>query len=373
LALLRDFAEEGWPSMDLCADMLGRRLSSMERERLVIEPWCPEFRRRGQRIPWFGRSRLAVNADRAWNRFVVYPRYLRCRRNDADLFHVADHSYAHLVHELPAERTGVFCHDLDAFRCLLEPVQERRPLWFRKMARRILSGLEKAAIVFHTTRVVGDELVARGIVDRARLVLAPLGVAPEFYPDAVDPEFMAFRRVNGDRPYVLHVGNCIPRKRIDVLLATFARLTMNEPRMLLVKVGGSWTASQQELIERHGLCDRIIHVTNVSLNLLATFYRHAACVVVSSEAEGFGLPVLEGLACGASVIGSDLSVFREVAGDAIRYAPIGNVDAFVSQAVDALVERRSEEIVAKRVRRSQRFSWEQHAQIVGDAYRRLMS
>jgi glycosyltransferase involved in cell wall biosynthesis len=241
------------------------------------------------------------------------------------------------------------------------------------MARHILTGLEKAAVVFHTTLVMGDELAARGIVDRARLVLAPLGAAPEFHPEAADPQFAAFRRAHDDRPYVLHVGSCIPRKRIDVLFKSFARLAMKEPRLLLVKVGGTWTASQHELIERHGLREKIIHLTDVSRHLLATFYRHAACVVVPSDAEGFGLPVLEGLACGGPVIASDLPIFREVAGDAIRYAPIGDVDAFVNRMLDALNEKRTEEMVTKRVRRAQRLSWERHAEIVGDAYRRLTS
>src|SRR5262245_33113191 len=57
-------------------------------------------------------------ADRLVNRFWDYPRHLRRTKVDADVFHVADHSYAQLVHVLPAERTIVTCHDIDTFRCL---------------------------------------------------------------------------------------------------------------------------------------------------------------------------------------------------------------------------------------------------------------
>ena len=70
---------------------------------------------------------------------------------DFDLFHVVDHTYAQLVHALPADRTGVYCHDLDAFRCLLEPAADPRPRWFRALARRILTGMQKAAVVFHNS------------------------------------------------------------------------------------------------------------------------------------------------------------------------------------------------------------------------------
>ena len=73
----------------------------------------------------------AFNADRLLNRFVHFPRYARRAVPRFGLFHVADHTYAQLVHALPAGRTGVYCHDLDAFRCLLDPAADPRPRWFR--------------------------------------------------------------------------------------------------------------------------------------------------------------------------------------------------------------------------------------------------
>ena len=88
-----------------------------------------------------GWRRQLLNADRLVNRLWTYPRHLRRWRSHFDVFHIVDHSYAQLVHALPPGRTGVFCHDLDAFRCLLEPGQERRPLWFRVLARHVLAGL----------------------------------------------------------------------------------------------------------------------------------------------------------------------------------------------------------------------------------------
>src|SRR5262249_20945394 len=148
-----------------------------------------------------------------------YPRHLRQRRNDFDLFHVVDHSYAQLVHALPAERTGVFCHDLDAFRCLLEPARDPRPRWFRAIARRVLDGFRKAALVFHSTEQVRGEIERHGLAAPACLVRAPYGISPEFTPDAPGPDRLPAPVVAlGGAPFLLHVGSCIPRKRIDVLL-----------------------------------------------------------------------------------------------------------------------------------------------------------
>ena len=158
LAILTDFPEEGWRSMDLCGDMLLDHLPrdgpfSVEAARL-----CPPFGRIAGRLPAVGRRRATLNADRLLNRFILFPRYARQAVRRFDLFHIADHSYGQLVHALPAARTEVYCHDVDAFRCLFDTVAYPRPRWFRAMSQRILTGLRKAAVVFHSTAAVGEEI-----------------------------------------------------------------------------------------------------------------------------------------------------------------------------------------------------------------------
>jgi glycosyltransferase involved in cell wall biosynthesis len=253
LAVLCDYPEENWRSMDLCAEML---LGSLRGQagRVRVERVCPRFRRRVSGLPWAGRRGWAFNADRVWNRFWDYPRHLRRYARGFDLYHLCDHSYAHLAHELPGERTGVFCHDLDTFRCLLEPGREPRPRWFRRMMGRVLRGLQKAAVVFHGSMAVGRQIEKYGLFDPARLVLAPYGISPEFGPDAdgVEAEAAGVPGLGG-RPFLLHVGSCIPRKRIDVLLDVFARVRRRWRDGVLVQVGGTWTVAQEEQIVRHGL------------------------------------------------------------------------------------------------------------------------
>src|SRR5438552_8013941 len=116
------------------------------------------------------------------NRLWDYPRHLPRRVDQFNLFHLCDHSYAQLAHVLPKDRSGVFCHDLDTFRCLLDPQREPRPRWFKAMARRILGGLQKAAVVFYSTTVVRRQIEAHALLDPCRLVQAPYGIAPEFRP-----------------------------------------------------------------------------------------------------------------------------------------------------------------------------------------------
>ena len=137
LAVVADFLEEGWPSMDLVAEMLCQELKTNYEAVLSGEYVCARYHRRVTRLPGLGGTRFSMNVDRILNRMWDYPRFLRRRRTQFDLFHIADHSYSQLVHALPADRTGVYCHDLDAFRCLLDRARYPRPRWFRALARRV--------------------------------------------------------------------------------------------------------------------------------------------------------------------------------------------------------------------------------------------
>ena len=358
VAILPDFVEEGWPSMDLVAEMLLANLPPGTRgERL-----CPRFRRIFGRVP--GSGGAGFNADRIVNRFLTYPRF--ARKQTADAFVVLDHSYAHLVHALPAERTAVYCHDLNAFRCLLEPAKEPRPRWFRALARRTLGGLQRAAHVVAISEATRAELGHFQLVDPAKVLVAPLGAAPEFVPLAPERRVPWLDAVRG-HPWLLHVGSCVPRKRIDVLLDAVAAVRRRVPDVRFVKVGGPFTAGQDRQLDALGLRPILTHVSGVRRLELAEAYRRASAVLMPSDSEGFGLPVLEALACGAPVVASDLPVFREVGGAAISYAPVADVSAWTEAVVAALAGHAPSREV--RLARAAEFSWARHAATVIGALR----
>jgi len=372
LTLLADYPEEHWPSMDLCAEMLGRQLHTDHANRFQTHVFCPPFKRRIGQLPWLGKKAFAINADRLLNRMWHYPRALRKERGDFDLIHLCDHSYSHLVHELPAERAGVFCHDLDTFRCLLQPDLEPRPRWFKAMVRRILDGMQRAAVVFHSTMTVREQILSYGIVDANRLVQAPYGVSAEFQPNVIEPDpVVDHLRVLNGRPFLLHVGSCIPRKRIDVLLDVYANVRDRHPDVRLVKVSGEWSAPQKEQITRLGLGDGLYHLHGLSRNQLASLYRRAELVLMPSEKEGFGIPVIEALACGAVVLGSDIPPVREAGGNALLYAPVGDVAAWTEILCGILEARCAIPAPPIRLAQAEKFSWRNHAAIIANSYANL--
>ena len=373
LAIIPDYREEDWPSMDLCADMLTKYLQKEHNTVFDVQSICPPFSWRIKHIPKLGEKGFAYNSDRLLNRFWDYPQYLKKKVNEFDLFHVSDHSYAQLVHVLPPERTGVFCHDIDAFRSLLEPTIEPRPAWYRAMSQRILTGLQKATVVFYTTTEVKNQIEHYNLLESSRLIKAPLGISSEF--SLIDQANQATERdilkQVGETPFLLHVGSCIPRKRIDILLEVFAEVRKSHPELRLVKVSGDWTNDQLAQINQLGLEQSIVYLKGLTRSQIATLYQKATLVLLTSEAEGFGLPVIEALACGAIIVASDIPVLREVGGLAATYCPVGNISTWVKTVDQLVINPNYSPELEIRLAQAQKYSWSTHANIIAEAYLNL--
>lgn len=370
LAIICDALEEGWHSMDLVGDMLAAYLRADYAERFDAVRFRPAMRRSFSRAPIIGARRIAFNADRVLNRMWLYPRKLRAfaaqTATRCDVYHIVDHSYAQLVHSLPASRTVVTCHDLDTFESVLDPTRRRRSTAFRRMTARILEGMQKAAVIACDSVATRNEIVQYNLLPSERLEVVPLGVHPACSP-APDPAADAkaaamLGAAGGESVDILHVGSTIPRKRIDVLLKTFAEVIRIYPSARLLRVGSRFTPEQEELVDKLDLRARISVLPFLTREELAAVYRRAALVLQPSEREGFGLPVVEAMACGATVVASDLPVLRELGGGAATYCEVANVPVW-RDAVAALLEEREkspERWAARRARglkRAAKFTW----------------
>ena len=135
--------------------------------------------RRLTRVPRFGQRALLNTTDRVINRYWDYPRWLRSQIDRFDLFHIVDHSYAHLASTLPAGRSIVTCHDVDAFAGVLPGVAPPSTV-SRAMGRRLLAGLRAAARVVCGSGATRDALLAHGLVDESRVLVVPYAVHPAF-------------------------------------------------------------------------------------------------------------------------------------------------------------------------------------------------
>ena len=372
VGIVCDLVEEGWPSMDLVAerlfDQLARRPDGVELVRLR-----PRMRRRFTSIPGFADHSRARILDRLANRYFDYPRWLAPRRDRADVFHVIDHSYAHLVHALPSGKTVVTCHDLDAFRCLLRPAEEPRSASFRSLARRTLTGLQQAARVACVSEAVRAEIAAAEIVPAARLRVVPNGAdAASARPPDPEAEAAAVRLlgpIDPSRPELLHVGSTIPRKRIDVLLHVFAAVCARRPGARLVRVGGL-TEAQRRLAGELGVRDGIVETPFLERAVLEAVYARAAVMLLTSDREGFGLTIVESLAAGVPAVVSDLPSLRETGGEVAIYCPPGDAHAFAHAVLSILDDARTDRRTPA-VAQASRFSWASYAARMSAIYREV--
>jgi glycosyltransferase involved in cell wall biosynthesis len=372
VAVLADMLEEGWPSMDLVADALVRELSRQNAgavQPTLVRPSLVPVIRRVRRGPDGG----GATADRVFSRFWLYRRALVGGIRRSDVFHVIDHSYAHLALSLPSGRAIVTCHDTDTFRGFVTPgpIETGLP---RFLVRRLAAGLARAALVVCPTRATATDLVGSGLAAEEQIRIVPYGV--DLPACDADSSALADRLLQSPAPTtdILHVGSTIPRKRIDLVLESFAVLAARNGRVRLVRAGGPFTADQASHADRLGIAHRILVLPLLTRAALHAVYRRASLLMMTSDREGFGLPIVEAMAAGVPVLARDLPVFREIAGHTAEYVSTVNPAHWATAAERLLAERElaTESWTARRERglaHAARYSWTTYAAAMAALYR----
>jgi glycosyltransferase involved in cell wall biosynthesis len=225
-----------------------------------------------------------------------------------------------------------------------------------KQAQRVLTGSEFSR----------KELFRFYRVDQSRVIVIPYGVGSEFHPVADETdnavEQARMSRYGIHRPYILALGNIHPRKNLARLLDAYVRLQQQRESLPAMVWAGLERWDSGELIRR---ADRagVILPGFVAQEDLPALYRQAAMLVYPSLYEGFGLPVLEAMACGTPVVTSNTTSLPEVAGEAaLKVDPTEVTD--ITQAMERLLGDNSlrKELRQAGLERAKRFTWTRTAQ-----------
>ncbi|HEX5100433.1 MAG TPA: glycosyltransferase [Polyangiaceae bacterium] len=360
LAVFCDLLEERWFSMDLLADMLIEQAALLPGIDVTrVRPSLPAALARRSTRGTSARERWGYRASIGFGRYVQYPAHALSHLGKHDFYHVTDHSYAHLAFELPRARTGVYCHDIDAFRPWVEPGASRPA---RVLARTLAAGLARARFVFHSSEPVRKDLLKHALVREDRLVHAPYGVAREFQPERRAED----AALDGRAPFVLHVSSLIPRKNPEFLLALIVELLRTRAALEFFQVGGTFTPEERRVLENGGVAGRVHQIPHLARPELSAYFRAARAVVLPSLAEGFGLPVVEALSCGAPVVVSDIPVLTQIGADAVVARPPQDLHAW-RDAVLAVVDGEGPPR-ERRLAVASRYSWSAHARTIVDTY-----
>ena len=290
---------------------------------------------------------------------VALPRVVRGLRVAV---HHAPHYTMPLALGLPAVVT---IHDLSFFT---HPEWHHRTkvAFFRSAIR--TSALRAAALiaVSETTASLLHELAR----PRAPVHVIPHGVDHgRFQPEDRGDDEAARARAGVRRPYVAFVGTLEPRKDVPTLVRAFDRMAGARPDLTLVLAGGrGWGVDAvEQAVADAAHRDRIRLLGYVDEKDMPALLRGAAAVAYPSLEEGFGLPALEALACGAPVVTTSGTVMEEVAAGAAFLAPPGDVDGLAAALEAAL--KGSEERRALGLEVAARHSWEASAEAHAVVYR----
>ena len=184
------------------------------------------------------------------------------------------------------------------------------------------------------------------------------------------------RRAGVERPYILFVGSVEPRKNILRLLEAYHKVLKWSKRWQLVIVGGRnyWKSSPVvQKVEQLGLQDQVKLTGYIPDEDLPAIYNGADLFCLPSLYEGFGLPVLEAMACGVPVITSNSSSLPEVAGDAAILSDPYNVDEIAS-AMERILEEPelAQELRQRGLARAAQFTWEKTARETIAVYEKVL-
>ena len=255
----------------------------------------------------------------------------------------------------------VTVHDL-AFLTVPQTFLPAKRRYLRAMTRLSVHRARRVIAVSAQTKA---DIVAHFGIAPEKIAVIPNAADARFAPAAPDADLAAFRTARGlPERYVLFVGTVEPRKNLTRLLAAFAQLAARDAEIGLAVVGASgWLASDiAPLVHTLGLGDRVRFTGYVPDDALPRWYQAATVVCYPSLYEGFGLPVLEAMACGTPVVTSAVGSMAEIARDAaLRVEPTDTeaIAAALRQLLDdAPLRARLSDAGLQRARQ---YSWERTA------------
>lgn len=264
-------------------------------------------------------------------------------------------------------RSVVTVHDMISFEfSKKELFIGKRLSFFNKIISKInLIALKKANRIIADSEYTKKRIIKMINYPAERISVVHLGVdTKEFRP----------LKVKKDPFTILYVGSEMPRKNLPVLIKAFAKLKKKLPQAKLVKVGlPQWPGSRKrlkKLISKLDISDSVIF-KDYSDNL-ALEYNKAALLVQPSTYEGFGLPVLEAMACGCPVICCNKTSLPEVGGRAVLYFNGHDIEDLTRKIYKVLTKNQlRNNLVEKGLVQSKRFSWKKTAQETIKVYNRI--
>ncbi|HEY9768030.1 MAG TPA: glycosyltransferase family 1 protein [Coleofasciculaceae cyanobacterium] len=359
-------------SMDVYADNLVEQLKKIRPNWEIIEispePWSDDLENL-----WHSGNPLR----KYYERFYNHPRVVS--QTQADIFHIIDHTNGHVAYGLKklGKPVLITCHDLVQY---IYPEILKNESRFPAFSLAVWQHSVKGIIAAHSTIAVSTN-TARDInkwlnVNLDRIKVIPNGVGTNFC--VLPAEKVAqWRQKYVDSPAeicLLNVGSNHQRKNILTVLKAVKAIANLDIPVRLWKVGEKFYPEQEQYIKANGLAKHITLINNADSEALIYFYNAADVMLAPSLYEGFGLTILETMACGTPVITSNISSLPEVAGDAAILVEPTDVEA-ITKAVIRLQKDTiyRQNLINKGLVRVKEFTWKKTVEQTANLYEEIVN
>lgn len=308
--------------------------------------------------------------------FIKYPLEIRRDAQKSDILHVFTHHFAYLLLGIRHKNTMVTCFDMIPFARRGE-----QTLMERGLNALILEGIKKANRIIAISHWTKGEIMKYAGVAEERITVVPCAVDHSLYfPDEEGgKKFREKMAIPDSRPIFLYVGSEQPRKNLKTLTCALKLLAEKGVDFLFLKAGRpQWPNGRETFLrqihearleERTKILDYVPEKAGSGGFCLREVYNAADIFLFPSLYEGFGIPVLEAMACGVPTVVSNTTSLPEVAGDGAALVPPEDSNAW-SQAIQSLLNSEKNKRAAreKGVANAKKFLWERSADILRNVY-----
>lgn len=227
----------------------------------------------------------------------------------------------------------------------------------------IKPAVHRADVIFTVSEYSRQRICAWSGLPEAQVVTVGCGVDSSFSP--LGPRYVH------TRPYLLYVGNQKPHKNVPGLVEAFAASRLRVDFDLLLT--GAVSPAVADAAARGGVADQVIGLGLVPDADLPALYRGATALVMPSRYEGFGLPLVEAMACATPVLSSNRTSLPEVGGSAVAYFDPDDVDSVVASLDAVLDPTFLQHLRTTGLERAGRFNWDRVAATINDSIRQAIA
>jgi glycosyltransferase involved in cell wall biosynthesis len=359
-------------SMDVYADNLVAELKAIRPNWEIVEVAPQPWSKSSENL-WHSGTGIRKYYERYWH----HPQQV-CQV-EGDIYHIIDHTNAHVAYWLKKKGKPIIitCHDLVQFVYpeILKG-QSRFPVFSMASWQFSVRGMRHADCVVAVSSNTAKDVHKRLDIELEKILVVPNGVEASFQP-LPSQEVTSFRQKYRRFPEeicLLNVGSTHQRKNIITVLKVLKTLKDQGLSVRLWRLGGKFMAEQAAFIKKHNLDQDILDFGTADKNILIQLYNAADVLLAPSLYEGFGLTVLEAMACGLPVITSNVSSIPEVVDNAAVLVEPMDIQA-MSESVVRLKQDSiySQKLISQGFVRAKQLTWKKSAEHLVSIYEQLTS